>query len=254
MSLAAAALYALLAQHTNAAEDDWTLTRSGESILAAAHTNGGLVIVTGCHEGQFLAYVDGINTPPRDRQTASLISAEDGREVSILTFQSDTRADSPVPAQLARELRVGGRFILTIRNTDEAIATSSEVIVPTSVSMINETLNACGRPIEDTRKLRYPGRPFEHPPGTRSWDIVPRMQYPTAALRAGVEGIVTLSCVALPSGAVTECVVESESPPHYGFGQASLRSLREARLTVPVSTPEDAGLLTVFSQRWTLPD
>jgi hypothetical protein len=253
MSLIATALYALVIQDPTPRHDSWTLTRSGQSVLASVHLGNGIAVVTGCHESQSFAYIDGVSqSGDNDGQMIVLTSVETGRKIDVLTFQSESQASSITPAMLAREFRSGGRFLVTLQDADEMVLSSGEIELLPSTHSIDETLRACDRPLEDTRRLRYPGQPADRPPETRSWDVLPRMEYPSRALRTGVEGIVTLSCVALPTGAVRECVVENETPLNYGFGDASLRSVSEARLSVPVSMPENAGTIIVFSQRWNL--
>jgi len=47
--------------------------------------------------------------------------------------------------------------------------------------------------------------------------------YPPKALAQGVIGDVTLLCVLDREGRFTQCQVESESPPGWGFGEAGLK-------------------------------
>jgi TonB family protein len=46
--------------------------------------------------------------------------------------------------------------------------------------------------------------------------------YPSAALKAQVSGRVDLSCVADENGYLTDCIVNSDTPPGQGFGNAAL--------------------------------
>lgn len=46
--------------------------------------------------------------------------------------------------------------------------------------------------------------------------------YPTTARAANVSGKVAMSCVADIDGFLTECVIQDETPPRYGFGNAAL--------------------------------
>ncbi len=56
--------------------------------------------------------------------------------------------------------------------------------------------------------------------------------YPSAARRAGVEGLALLDCLVLPRDRVRDCKVVGEKPAGYGFGRAALQT--EARLRVRV--------------------
>ena len=47
--------------------------------------------------------------------------------------------------------------------------------------------------------------------------------YPSAALDAGVGGMVRLSCTVTAKGTVTGCTVDSETPAGSGFGAAALK-------------------------------
>ena len=53
--------------------------------------------------------------------------------------------------------------------------------------------------------------------------------YPSRALARDITGTVMLNCVVEVSGALN-CVVESETPANWGFGQAALRISRDYRM------------------------
>jgi TonB family protein len=59
--------------------------------------------------------------------------------------------------------------------------------------------------------LKFPG-----------WEDFSRV-YPEKALRHGVEGTVTLACLAELDGSVSDCRVSQEAPADYGFGAAALQ-------------------------------
>jgi TonB family protein len=46
--------------------------------------------------------------------------------------------------------------------------------------------------------------------------------YPAAAVEARISGKVIMACIADVDGFLTECVIEEETPPGYGFGNAAL--------------------------------
>ncbi|WP_271165492.1 TonB family protein [Brevundimonas intermedia] len=49
------------------------------------------------------------------------------------------------------------------------------------------------------------------------------------ALESGASGKVVLRCVIIDGGAVSSCVVVSETPAGQGFGREALRGIRTAR-------------------------
>lgn len=48
--------------------------------------------------------------------------------------------------------------------------------------------------------------------------------YPAQAMKDGVSGSAVLVCGVFKTGAVHDCIVQSESPAGYGFGEASVRA------------------------------
>lgn len=64
-------------------------------------------------------------------------------------------------------------------------------------------------------------------PNKASWVRVPSnpefaLMYPSKAKAAHVTGIASIRCHVAPSGALDNCVLVSESPADYGFGEAAL--------------------------------
>ncbi len=63
------------------------------------------------------------------------------------------------------------------------------------------------------------------------WAVAPQPMFPSAAAAAGIaDGSARLTCSASGSGDLSNCVVQTEAPPGYGFGQAALDSIRGARV------------------------
>lgn len=50
-----------------------------------------------------------------------------------------------------------------------------------------------------------------------------RDHYPARALQLGVEGMAMINCDVTPQGRLSGCVVVSETPPDFGFGDAALK-------------------------------
>jgi protein TonB len=47
--------------------------------------------------------------------------------------------------------------------------------------------------------------------------------YPPRAMDLGKSGKVTMTCTVTAKGTVTDCAIDSEDPPDFGFGQAAIR-------------------------------
>ena len=62
-----------------------------------------------------------------------------------------------------------------------------------------------------------------------AWSTPPRIEMPPKALESGASGKVVLRCVIIDGGAVSSCVVVSETPAGQGFGREALRGIRTAR-------------------------
>jgi len=58
-------------------------------------------------------------------------------------------------------------------------------------------------------------------------------EYPQAAREAGLGGNVEIRCRANREGELTNCRVESETPPGMGFGDAGIRMMQYFRVSPP---------------------
>lgn len=70
-----------------------------------------------------------------------------------------------------------------------------------------------------------------------------RMNYPAAALDAGVSGVVMVACKVAEAGMLRDCRVARETPPGWGFGAAAVRMHENVR--VPAGTPGGPAVFTV---------
>jgi protein TonB len=78
--------------------------------------------------------------------------------------------------------------------------------------------------------------------------------YPREAMKRNVEGQAVVSCTVTERGGLTDCSVISETPPGYGFGQATIRAVAEFRMA-PQTTegvPVDGATVNI-TMRWQLP-
>jgi His-Xaa-Ser repeat protein HxsA len=74
--------------------------------------------------------------------------------------------------------------------------------------------------------------------------------YPDRAQRLGVAGEAVIRCTVDTGGVLSNCTVESESPPAYGFGDAAIRLAHLFRLQVK---PEDVGATITLPIIFNLP-
>lgn len=93
-----------------------------------------------------------------------------------------------------------------------------------------------------------------------SWVRLPAAEdmvrhYPEAALRASVEGRAAIQCIVVDDGTLTDCRVQEESPPGYGFGEAVLRMSVLFKMTPRMADGRPVGGgSVVIPIRFLLPD
>ena len=148
-----------------------------------------------------------------------------------------TAAIADFPAPFARRLRQGGR--LQVRIADGAgpgRPIRHDLTLPPSGGAIDQTLSACGRPLDDRRDsdlkaVAEGGLTVGARWGRRINPRFPNTRY--------AEGFVTVSCVASPAGRLSDCQVEAQHPGDGRFGQAVLRAAEDATIAydVPPKTP-----------------
>lgn len=83
-----------------------------------------------------------------------------------------------------------------------------------------------------------------------------RGYYPERALQYAREGLVQLRCEVKASGALVNCVVLSENPTGWGFGEQSVKmAQQEFRVRLqPMSGKLTSGSTITFPIRWVLGD
>ncbi|MDP1618861.1 TonB family protein [Phenylobacterium sp.] len=114
-------------------------------------------------------------------------------------------------------------------------------------------------PVPDARPVE-PVRP--QPPAVirnPSWSRQPSgdqmmRAYPQRAIAAGVVGSASLNCLVLPSGAVTDCNVTSETPGGYGFGRAAEGLSRYFRINPRTVNGAAEGSRVNINLRFNLPE
>ncbi len=219
---------------------DWTLARneSGKVLLAYTEFDVGIGIAIRCSDGGLEALISGL--PPSDEDLRTLgigFPPVEGEEDSGRIHDQQwnvavdkTMAVSGLPAPFARNVRKGGSLQLRVPGAGEGGRTIRYVLdLPASNAAIDQTLAACGRPLVDPRDAAWEDVGQNGLPSDLNWSRPPRPSYPGTPRYE--RGFAVVSCIADPQGRPQDCVVETEHPRDAGFGEATLRATRAARLT-----------------------
>ena len=234
--LAVACASAALAQD---ATDDWEVVRQPEAktVFAFVPTTTGLTIAFRCVDGVYGAVMAGLPTAPRQARirTLRIGASADHLHDSVWSVTTDrTVALADYPASLARAMRKGGPVSIVIPGGGgEGRNLRHELSLPASSAAIDETLTACGRPLEDPRDALLPEIEESGLPRGVTWARPPRPTYPRNNY---AEGFAVVTCVVRPDGGTEQCQLESEFPVDGGFGRSALRAMEPARLTSPGET------------------
>lgn len=222
------------------APDDWEMIRQPDrkTVVAFVPLSSGLTIAFRCVDGVYGAIIGGLPEANRSTKTRTLTISVNGGEPddtrwNVTTDRRAVLADYPAP--FARELREGGAVSIVIpRGAADGRNLRHNLTLPASSTAIDETLTACGRPLEDARDALLPEIAEGGLPDGVTWGRQPRPVYPQTNY---AEGYAVLSCVVEPDGKPSQCQVESEFPHDAGFGRNALRSVEAARLVSPGETP-----------------
>lgn len=216
--------------------DDWEVVRDAQqdTVMAGVVFDHGVGIATRCSGRAFEVFLIGLE--PSDEQIRTLrvdwdAPPPEDRASTWVVGRDPRVAYADLAPTFARSLREGGSLHVTAPGLAGAPSRRYVLDLPPSSSSINETLAACGKPLDDARVSAGAAAPLDIAPAELDWDVRPMPHFPQSALRSGVEsGRVGVSCVAQASGRLSDCVVESEYPAGNGFGVAAVASLRAARL------------------------
>lgn len=222
------------------ATDDWEIVRQPDdkTVFTFVPMTSGLTIAFRCVDGNYGAVIAGLPQARRQDRTRTLRikvgdEAFSDTRWNVTTDRSVALADYPAP--LARELRAGGPVSIVIPGgAEDGRNLRHELVLPPSSAAIDETLEACGRPVADPRDSLLPEIEENGLPAGVSWATAPRPRFPATRY---AEGYAVLSCVVQPEGSLADCVVESEFPFNSGFGRNGLRSIGDARIASPGETP-----------------
>lgn len=249
------------------AEDLWEINEAPGVLAASVSYDNGLAVVVRCQGESLETYVRGLSLPEPDEgespsRTIDYAFGDSAlRQSSWQISQNGQSLFADLPAPMARRLREGGDMQMRLAAQGASPARRYVVTLPPSPSAINRVLQSCGRPAIDPRDaLRVnealtegtassQGEGSEPPGPGRVWLRQPRPEYPDDAIRAGVSGVVVLTCIPDAEGKLNECLVEAERPAGQNFGRYALRAARDARLQ-PTATGDR---IVSFTIRWSLP-
>ncbi len=224
---------------------DWDMVRDPRKKMVAAYVSldSGISVILRCSDGVYDALVSGLpDAPSGDTRVLRLSYGDDFHAETWNVATTRSAALSALPAPFARKLREGGRVSIVVPDgAGPGRNLRHNLDLPPSSAAVDETLTACGRPLEDPRDARLPDAGERGLSSGVNWAQPPRPSYPSPARYTG--GFAMLSCMALPEGRLDACIVESEFPVDGGFGKSALRGARDARLSSSDGSPIEPRLI-----------
>ncbi len=243
------------AQAQETATQDWALVEAPEhnAVIALTSFDNGITLAGRCVNGAFDVTVAGL--PPvrgLSRVVRVSVGDEELRQETWTVGEDPTIAFSRLPAPFARRLAVGGQLQIAVPGAGGQRATRYVMELPPSPETLERTLTACGRSLIDPRDANLDRDAPDGLSAGLGWALRPRIESPDSVRgRYLTHASVTVSCLVDGSGALTNCVIESEHPGGFGHGREVVRALRTGR--VRTLTPDIAlgGQLVIFTVRFT---
>lgn len=222
--------------------DDWDLIQQPERRLTMAATtfDNGVAIAARCLDGSYDVVLAGL--PPAEgpmrRLRVGLNDAEPHDESWSVT-DNPTVSLSDFPLYFSRQLREGGQLNVIVPGENGQPNRRYVLDLPASAGAIDAALTACRKPLTDTRSAITPWVPEDGSIVGLTWAQRPRPTYPQRAQERGIAaGRAVISCVVQAEGRVGDCIVESEHPAGYDFGEESIRAAERARIVSPTHPDE----------------
>lgn len=248
--------FAASAQAQEPAGQDWALVEAPErnAVIAVTSFDNGIVLAGRCVDGVYDVTVAGL---PAARGVSRLIRVSVGEEPlaqETWTVAADPAiAFSRLPAPFARRLAAGGKLQISIPGESGQRGTRYVMDLPPSPSTLETTLTACGRPLVDARDAGLDRDAADGLSGGLEWAVRPRLEMPDSVRGRYVPNAsVTTSCVVAATGALTDCVIESEHPGGYGYGREVVRALRSGRVRSLTPDTTLGGRFVVFTVKFTI--
>ena len=246
------------AQAQQAPEADWDVLRNPgrRSITAYIPVTTGLMLGVRCVDGAFDAVIAGLPESPQDQRTRSLHLAFGGEPLRATNWNVSTNrtvAIADFPSAFARSVRRGGPMKIMIPGgAGEGRDLVHDLVLPPSSKVIEETMAACNRPLEDPRDALLSDIEAGGLPAGIHWVHIPQPVFPNTNYS---RGYAVVTCVAEADGTLTRCEAESEQPPKSRFAQAAIRAARGARVASDTDsdaqiTPRLLSFRMTFTNDW----
>ncbi|MDQ3124720.1 MAG: hypothetical protein M3Q74_03865 [Pseudomonadota bacterium] len=239
----------------DAPNQDWALVDAPErsAVIAVTSFDNGITLAGRCVNGVYDVTVAGL--PPArgfSRIVRVSIGDEELKQETWTVGADATIAFSRLPAPFARRLAVGGRLQIAIPGTGGQRGTRYVMELPPSPTTLERTLTACGRSLVDPRDNDLDRDAPDGLSAGLDWALRPRLELPDSVRgRYVTHASVTVSCLVAGTGALTDCVIESEHPGGYGYGREVVRSLRSGRVRSLTPDITLGGQLVIFTVRFT---
>lgn len=214
--------------------DGWAITEASGALIASASYESGQSFVIRCLDGKLDVMMTGMPVETRAGTRWLDWASQDGSRTRQTWINIP---DRPIlfavrPVHVARSLQKSGPVSIRLLPTSETPqARRYDLPLPADGSGVDQVLAACAVRLDDPRDDLIEIDPPIEKPGVFPdiWQKHGLPNYPNSAISAGA-GEVLFSCIVAEGGRLRDCRIERESPPRVGFGQASLTSLRSARL------------------------
>jgi len=235
------------------AGDDWDLTvddAQGMTLATVGYSSGQTLAVR-CRAGDLDILISGL--PPIEGPSRRIEATyADGRLESGLWLAAGdgSLVFSPAPRLDGRRLRQGGTLLLAVglESPPTGPLRQFSLDLPARSANLQRVLDACGAGQPDPRDdlVRW-----VEPIGMSGlWRRQPTPTYPEQATHLG-SGFATFSCVVGEEGRLGDCRIERESHARrYGFGEAAVTSLRNARVAPANDGGPAAGMILLGTIRF----
>ncbi len=236
------------------ATQDWALVESPEhnAVIAITSFDNGITLAGRCVNGAFDVTVAGL--PPvrgLSRVVRVSVGEEELTQETWTAGADPTIAFSRLPAPFARRLAVGGQLQIAVPGTGGQRGTRYVMDLPPSPETLERTLTACGRSLVDPRDANLDRDAPDGLSAGLDWALRPQIESPDSIRgRYVTHASVTVSCLVAGTGALTDCIIESEHPGGYGHGREVVRALRSGRVRSLTPDITLGGQLVTFTVRF----
>jgi len=249
-ALALIALSAPAAAQEAGTQGDWDLVREGLSVSAVLGFEPAPNFIVRCSRDRLDVLITGLPPASADTLSRPIEMRWDDDEPTKPNWQplSSKIVASRFPAWHARMLRQGGSLRMLVRSEADQPGSEYRLDIPPSPGAIDTVLEACDTPLTDARDALMREAVDPALALAADWSRRPTPVFPQAAQSAGIEaGTAQLLCQVSPEGRFSSCEVQSEFPPGGGFGEASVASMRNARLAPGSVVPADGQTSGLFT-------